>query len=197
MRWGSGGAGALHSFFVVLVWIFLRRHSGARLLPSFRRKPESILIFVFLCCRDASRGPAHVRVWFRPPSWRPSHFLCLPKESNQRKGTLEDAVRGHPCPRTPRAGSGVRRQYVRVQSTNSPPSWRRSLRDFSSTCSPRPGGDPGKSRARQSLPQKLTPRRPREGGDPAPLATASLCDRSASQRAKSQDPATAHAPRNR
>ena len=26
---------------------------------------------------------------------------------------------------------------------------------FSSTCSPRPGGDPGKSRARQSLPQKL------------------------------------------
>jgi hypothetical protein len=66
--------------------------------------------------------------------------LLAQKKVTQEKGTLEDAVSGHPCPLTPRAGSGVRRQYVHVLSTNSPPSWRRSLRDFSSTCSPRPGG---------------------------------------------------------
>jgi len=29
-------------------------------------------------------GRAFVPVGFRPPSWRPSHFLCLHKESNQR-----------------------------------------------------------------------------------------------------------------
>src|ERR1044072_6485643 len=74
------------------------------LAPSFRRRPESILVFSFDV--GVSREPAHVRVWFRPPSWRPSHFLRLPKESNHRKGTLEVAVTGHPCPLTPRAGSG-------------------------------------------------------------------------------------------
>ena len=124
-------------------------------LPSFRRRPESILVFLLIW--DVSREPAHVRVSsFDIPVDRSLSFAC-PKESNQRKGHPRGrGRRGIHAPATSRAGSGVRRQYVPVQSTNSPPSWRRSLRDFSSTCSPRPGGDPGKSKARQSLPQKLT-----------------------------------------
>ena len=65
--------------------------------PSFRRRPESILILSLTWC--ASREPAHVPVWFRPPSWRPSHFLCLPKESNQRNAPSRSRSRGHPCPR--------------------------------------------------------------------------------------------------
>jgi hypothetical protein len=31
--------------------------------------------FVFRVCGALSRKPAHVHVFFRPPSWRPSHFL--------------------------------------------------------------------------------------------------------------------------
>ena len=50
-------------------------------LSSFRRKPESILTF---CLSTLRAGLAFVPVGFRPPSWRPSHFLCLHKESNQR-----------------------------------------------------------------------------------------------------------------
>jgi hypothetical protein len=70
------------------------RHSGEGLLtPSFRRRPESILILPFRFRLPRFRdNRAFVPVGFRPPSWRASHFLCLPKESNQRKGTLEDAV---------------------------------------------------------------------------------------------------------
>ena len=66
--------------------------------PSFRRKPESILPFAFFPRRPREGGDpapslfsgacrhdaAFVPVGFRPPSWRPGHFLCLHKESNQR-----------------------------------------------------------------------------------------------------------------
>ena len=44
----------------------------------------------------ASRKPTHVPVVFRPPSWRPGHFLCLPRESNQREGTRVERRRFAP-----------------------------------------------------------------------------------------------------
>jgi len=111
--------------------------------------------FGFFLRRGGSREPAHVRVGsFDVPVDRSLSFAC-PNESNPRKG--HPRGRGHAgihARVTARAGSGVCRQYVHVQSANSPPSWRRSLRDFSSACSPRPGGDSGESTARQSLPQR-------------------------------------------
>src|SRR6185369_331107 len=67
------------------------------LTPSFRRRPESILPFAFSLVVPAKAGTQRLRffvalrtdaafvpVGFRPPSWRPGHFLCLHKESNQR-----------------------------------------------------------------------------------------------------------------
>src|SRR5690242_8979254 len=82
MRWGSGGAGALHSFFVVLVWIFLRHHSGARLLPSFRRKPESILILSFGSLRE--NRLTSVCFFVRPPGGRVTFFACPKKVTKER-----------------------------------------------------------------------------------------------------------------
>ena len=156
-------------------------HLAKAFLPSFRRRPESILILSF-DLGALTRKPSHVPVWFRPPSWRPSHFLCLPKESNPRKGTLEVAVRGHPCPRTPRAGSGVRRQYVHVRSTNSRASCARPfglfLRLLAATW--RGPGEEQSAAVPAAEAKAHKPRRPREGGDPAPLlslfALGSLCE---------------------
>ena len=48
---------------------------------------EAGIHLLFLLTFGASRKPTHVPVVFRPPSWRPGHFLCLPRESNQREGT--------------------------------------------------------------------------------------------------------------
>jgi hypothetical protein len=130
---------------------------------SSRRKPGSILIFA------VSRKPTHIRVDSSDiPVSRLLSFAC-PKESNQRKRH----PRGHGHARirarvTSRAGCGVRRQYVHVLTSNSPASCRRSLRDFSSACSPRPRGAREERRARQSLPQKhriyATPVIPAEAG---------------------------------
>jgi len=40
-----------------------------------------------------SRSPTHVRVFFRPPSWRPSDFLLLvQKKVTKEKDTLAAAV---------------------------------------------------------------------------------------------------------
>ena len=73
------------------------RHSGgsrtakAGCRSERRRRPEGqaqerpvIHLLLFLA---SMRKPTHVRVLFRPPSWRPGHFSCLPKRSNQEKGT--------------------------------------------------------------------------------------------------------------
>jgi len=102
------------------------------------------------------REPAHVPVWFRPPSWRPSHFLCLPKESNQRKAPSRSRSRGHPCPRdcasrfrglrTVRPCTG--RKLAAILAAIAA---RLFLHLLAATWR-----GPGKSRARQSLPQKLT-----------------------------------------
>jgi len=80
--------------------------------------------------------------------------LLAQKKVTKEKGTLEVAVRGHPCPRTPRAGSGVCGQYVRVQAANSRASCARPFGLFLHLLAATWRG-PGKSRARQSLPQKL------------------------------------------
>jgi len=119
--------------------------------------------FGFLECADwwcvvgwggVLRGPTHVPVCFRPPSWRPSYFsLACPKRSNQEKGTLAAAVVWASCPndsaRTLRRfadGTSVCRQRTRAHL-------RAPLRAFSCAASPRPRGDPG-ARARPSWPQK-------------------------------------------
>ena len=44
-----------------------------------RRGPSAFAFF-----RAPRTDAAFVPVGFRPPSWRPGHFLCLHKESNQR-----------------------------------------------------------------------------------------------------------------
>jgi hypothetical protein len=54
---------------------------------SFRRKPESILTLLF----DASREPTRVLALFRPPSWRPGHFLLLEQEKVTKEHTLDAA----------------------------------------------------------------------------------------------------------
>src|SRR4051812_29366739 len=42
-----------------------------------------------------SRQPTHVRVFFRPPSWRSGHFLLLAQEKvTKEKGALAAAVAG-------------------------------------------------------------------------------------------------------
>ena len=84
---------------------------GPRGAPSFRRKPESILVFftrrpreggdpapsLFLA-RIALTRPSSLSGFARHP-WRASHFLCLHKESNQRNAPSRSRSRGHPCPR--------------------------------------------------------------------------------------------------
>ena len=131
--------------------IHLRRHFR-RNLPAVIPAEAGIHFALSL---GASRKPPHVHVSsIDVPVDRLLSFAC-PKESNQRKGHPRGrGRRGIHAPATSRAGSRVCRQYVRVLTANSPASCQRSLRDFSSACSPRPGGNPGKSRARQSLPQK-------------------------------------------
>ena len=62
------------------VWVIL----GDASVPSFRRRPESILTLFFPC--PAPRKPTHIRVSsIDVPVDRSLSFAC-PKESNQRKG---------------------------------------------------------------------------------------------------------------
>ena len=63
---------------------FISSFRRKSLTSSSRRKPGSICF----CLLALTRKPTHVPVVFRPPSWRPGHFLCLPRESNQREHTL-------------------------------------------------------------------------------------------------------------
>ena len=124
------------------------------LSPSFRRRPESILVFLLIW--DVSREPAHVRVSsFDIPVDRSLLFAC-PKRSNQEKG--HPRGRGHAgihARVTTRAGSGVCGQCVHVLAANSPASCRRSLSRLFLHLLAATWRGPGKSRARQSLPQKL------------------------------------------
>src|SRR6476469_1900932 len=93
---------------------------------------------------DLLRGPTHVHVFFRPPSWRPSYFLLLAqKKVTKEKGTLAAAVCRHPCRQTSRAGSGVRSRHVRVPRSDARASCARPRAEHaavSSACSPRPRG---------------------------------------------------------
>ena len=62
------------------------RHSGESshlVIPA----EAGIHLLFLLTFWALTRKPTHVPVLFRPPSWRPGHFLCLPRESNQREGT--------------------------------------------------------------------------------------------------------------
>src|SRR6188768_3757296 len=85
--------------------------TGVVFFSSFRRKPESILIFCFLSSSPRRRGPSDflflARValtrrsslsGFARHPWRASHFLCLHKESNQRNAPSRSRSQGHPCP---------------------------------------------------------------------------------------------------
>ena len=108
-------------------------------LPSFRRKPESILTSLVVLHLREDRLTS---LCFSSAIHGAGYFLLLAqKKVTKEKGTLAAAVLpGIPARETTRAGYGVRRQYVRVLSSNSPASCRRSLRGFSSACSPRPRG---------------------------------------------------------
>ena len=87
-----------------------------------------------------------------PGGWLLS-FAC-PKESNQRKGHPRGrGRRGIHAPATPRAGYGVRLGHIHVPCANARASMRAPLRAFPAPA--RRGREgPGKSKARQSLPQK-------------------------------------------
>ena len=45
------------------------------------------VVFVFFLVFGAAREPTHVPVSFRPPSWRPSHFLLLVQEKVTKENT--------------------------------------------------------------------------------------------------------------
>ena len=83
---------------------------------------------------------------------------------------------------TARAGSGVCRQYVHVLSATSPPSWRRSLSRLFLHLLAATWRGPGRAKEERGSPCRRSspPRRPREGGDPAPLfllfALGPLCE---------------------
>ena len=99
-------------------------------LSSFRRRPESILIFV-LSSSPRRRGPSAfaLRCFARPgirPCWaspaipggRVTFFACTKKVTKEMHPRGRGR-RGIHAPATPRAGSGVCRQYVHVLSANS------------------------------------------------------------------------------
>ena len=90
----------------------------------------------------------------RRPSLVAGYFLLLAqKKVTQEKGTLAAAVRRHPCLRTTRAGYGVCLGHLRVPCANARASVHAPLRAFPSPA--RRGREgPGKSKARQFLPQK-------------------------------------------
>src|SRR6476469_2667593 len=83
-----------------------------------------------------------------------SYFLLLAqKKVTKEKGTLAAAVCRHPCRQTSRAGSGVRSRHVPVPRSDARASCARPFGLFPPPA--RRGREgPGKSRARQSLPQK-------------------------------------------
>ena len=118
-----GGGGSLRA-----------RHSGETSSPSSRRKPGSILIF------GVSRGPTHVRVYFRPPSWRPSYFLLLAQKKPKKKAPSRPRSRAHPCARDfasrlrglLRAPPCALRKRACIRA--------RAPSGFSFACSPRPRG---------------------------------------------------------
>ena len=92
---------------------------------------------------------------FRRPSMVAGYFLLLAqKKVTKEKGTLAAAVCRHPCRQTPRAGSGVRSRHIHVPRSDARASCACPFGLFP-TPARRGREGPGKSRARQSLPQKL------------------------------------------
>src|SRR6476661_435046 len=77
------------------------------------------------------------------------YFLLLAqKKVTKEKGTLAAAVCRHPCRQTTRAGSGVRSRHIRVPRSDARASCARPRAvhaAVSSTCSPRPRGNPGRA----------------------------------------------------
>jgi len=72
-----------------------RRPRGSR-DPPVTVIPAEAGIHLLLLCSDRLGFPLkHIRVFFRPPSWRPGHFLLLAQEKvTQEKGTPAVAVAG-------------------------------------------------------------------------------------------------------
>ena len=100
------------------------------------------------------RGPTHVPVWFRPPSWRPSYFsLLAQREVTKRKAPSRPRSPGivpGACARPLRRfadGTSVCRQRTRAHRARAPLGF--SLRDLAAA-----ERDPVGARARPSWPQK-------------------------------------------
>jgi len=150
-------------------------------LPSFRRKPESILTLPFRQ-RFALNERSSLSGFARHP-WRASHFLCLPKESNQRNAPSRSRSRGHPCPRDYasrlRGSSAVRpctvdelARILRATLRAFPAPARRDLEgtrgkaERGSPCRRRSGKSQERAEAKKKGAEAKKNRRPREGGDP-------------------------------
>ena len=88
----SVDAGALAGFLILVLffvtgpWLLLHGAEGF-LNSSSRRKPGPICFRSAVWVVDASRGPTHVPVRFRPPSWRTCHFLLLVQEKVTKENT--------------------------------------------------------------------------------------------------------------
>ena len=112
---------------------------------SSRRKPGSI------CCCFALIGRfllKHIRVFFRPPSWRTGHFsLLAQREVTKRKGTPAVAVAGHRARRLREAATGFADgTSLCRQRTRRDPS-RRPLRGFFLRALTAAEGDPEEQRS--------------------------------------------------
>jgi len=93
--------------------------------------------------------PKHIRVFFRPPSWRPGHFsLLAQREVTKRKGTPAVAVAGHRARRLRECATGFADgTSVCRQRTRRDPS-RRPLRGFFLRALTAAEGDPGRAKKR-------------------------------------------------
>src|SRR3954470_15304954 len=108
---------------------------------------------VCFCFVGGSRKPTHVPVLFRPPSWRPSHFLLLVQEKVTKENTPSR-------PRSPVKPATAQARYGGSLTGHPWPDSERvcilhtPLRAFSSTHLPRPRGT-RKSKAKNEESQKL------------------------------------------
>ena len=119
--------------------------------------------FGFLECADwwcvvgwggVLRGPTHVPVCFRPPSWRPSYFsLLAQREVTKRKAPSRPRSFGHRAQTTPRGRSGGSLTGHPWPDSERARIVRAPLRAFSCATSPGREGPVG-AKARPSWPQK-------------------------------------------
>src|SRR3954451_21300416 len=114
----------------------------------------TVLILFFLC---VSRKPTHVPVLFRPPSWRPSHFLLLVQEKVTKENT-PSRPRSPEKPATAQARCGGLLTVHPCTAANAPASCRRPCGLFPPrACRDREG--PGSQSQKQSEAQSPSFRR--------------------------------------